>query len=108
MSVPNVSLAWNVPQYQVEHIQSVIIETAEKYNVDKAVMFAIVESESSYNCKKAGDYGTSFGCVQIHLPDHPNVSRKQAENIYFAINFLAKNLALGKCSMWSTCPLVDI
>lgn len=105
VSLPNVSLAWDAPITKVYFIQKVAVQAAERYGADRGVMLYIIENESHYNCSKPGDHGTSFGCAQIHLPDHPNISRTQAENIYFATDFLAHQLALGNCSMWSTCPL---
>lgn len=50
---------------------------------------------------KAGQREQSFGLVQIHLPAHPSVSKAQATNPEFAIDFLGKNIAAGRMSMWS-------
>jgi len=48
-----------------------------------------------------GQREQSFGLVQIHLPAHTNVSKEQALDPEFAIDFLAKNLAQGRGAMWS-------
>lgn len=50
---------------------------------------------------KVGDREQSFGLVQIHLPAHPHVSYNQAVDPEFSIEFLARNIAAGKASMWS-------
>ncbi len=50
---------------------------------------------------KAGEQEKSFGLAAIHLPDHPEVSKEQAVDASFAIDFLAKNLKVGKGSMWT-------
>jgi hypothetical protein len=50
---------------------------------------------------RVGDREQSFGLVQIHLPAHPQVSKEQALDPEFAINFLAKSLQNGKGGMWS-------
>lgn len=50
---------------------------------------------------KVGDREQSFGLVQIHLPAHPDISKKQAVNPQFAIQFLAKNIKDGHIGMWS-------
>ena len=69
------------------------------------VAIAIVESESRYNSQAVGDHGTSFGLAQIHLPAHPNVTKEQALDEDFAINFLIINLLKGRCRLWTTCPI---
>jgi hypothetical protein len=43
----------------------------------------------------------SYGLVQIHLPAHPSISKEQATDPEFAVDFLAKNIAAGRASMWS-------
>ena len=50
---------------------------------------------------KVGDREQSFGLVQIHLPAHPTVTKEQAKNPYFAVEWLAQGIAEGKASMWS-------
>lgn len=50
---------------------------------------------------KVGDREQSFGLVQIHLPAHPNISREQAINPEFAVDFLAKSIKDGRIGMWS-------
>lgn len=50
---------------------------------------------------QVGDREQSFGLVQIHLPAHPNITKEQAINPEFAIEFLAKNLKAGRASMWT-------
>lgn len=37
----------------------------------------------------------SWGLSQIHLPSHPNVTKEQAQDADFAIEFMAKNLGRG-------------
>lgn len=48
-----------------------------------------------------GDTEESYGAVQIHLPAHPSVTKEQATNPEFAIDFLAKNLKQGRGGWWS-------
>lgn len=80
-------------------------------------MLAVVECESQYvydiqsqhryhagNVPKGynvGDREESYGLAQIHLPVHPNVTKKQATDPEFAIDFLAKNLKQNKGNMWT-------
>lgn len=48
-----------------------------------------------------GDKEQSFGLAQIHLPAHTHVSKVQATNPHYAADFLARNLAVGRGSMWT-------
>lgn len=75
--------------------------SAKRYGVQPLLMKRVIECESSNNPDAVGDGGTSFGLAQIHLPAHPDITKEQATNPDFAIDFLAKNLAAGKGSMWT-------
>lgn len=92
----------------------------KQYNVSVALMERIIDCESSWvvNAQskhvytkdrpregvKKGQREQSYGLVMIHLPAHPNITKAQAINPEFAIDFLAKNLALGKGAMWTCYP----
>lgn len=43
----------------------------------------------------------SYGLAQIHLPDHPTVTKEMAQDPYFAVDFMAKNLK--KNGSWWVC-----
>ena len=92
-------------------------KAAKEYGVSAYVMESIISCESGWNPSiqsrhtysatnvprgyKVGDREQSFGLVQIHAPAHPHVSREQATDPEFAIDFLARNIAVGRASMWS-------
>ena len=48
----------------------------------------------------AGSREQSFGIAQIHLPDHPTVTKEEAIDPAFAVEFMAKKFAQGKQKMW--------
>jgi hypothetical protein len=50
---------------------------------------------------RVGDKEQSYGLSQIHLPAHPHVTKEQATNAIYAADFLARNLAVGRSSMWT-------
>lgn len=50
---------------------------------------------------KPGDREQSYGLVQIHLPAHPHITKEQATDPEFAIEFLAKNIKDGRQGMWT-------
>lgn len=112
--VDPVPIVQPVHSQKAEIIQAVI-SACEKYGADKTVALFIVQEEDreydptiqSLYPSKTGPNGRedSWGIAQIHLPDHPNITREQAQNITFSAEFLAQNLAAGNCYLWSTCPL---
>lgn len=89
------------PKTAPRSIDELISDASLKYGVSEAVMRKVVACESTFNPNAIGDGGKSFGLVQIHLPSHPYVSREEALNPEFAVEFLAKNLSLGKGRMWT-------
>lgn len=74
---------------------------ATKYNVKPSLMRSVVQCESTFNPDAVGDGGNSFGLVQINLPSHPTITKEQAHDPDFALDFLAKNLAAGKGKLWT-------
>jgi len=92
-------------EYSKEEIINLVGLYAAKYGVDEFVMQQVVFHESGYDPKNEGDYYNgkynSFGLSQIHLPSHPNVTREQAEDPHFALEFMAKNIKAGRGRMWT-------
>lgn len=103
---------------------------AEKHNVSKDKMIEVIDCEApwsmingvkSYSLNNTqskhkynegqiqrnpswgavGDYERSFGPVQIHEPAHPEITREQANDPDFAINYLASEIAAGRGNKWS-------
>lgn len=82
-------------------IKAYIALSAQKYGVSEVVMNKVISCESNYKPNAVGDGGKSHGLVQIHQPSHPYITRAQATDPEFAIDFLARNLADGKGRMWT-------
>lgn len=74
---------------------------ASQYQVSEKQLLATIRCESSFNEKAIGDSGKSFGLSQIHLPSHPKVTKEQALNKRFAIEFMAKAFAKNQQRMWT-------
>ena len=64
-------------------------------------MKKVIFCESSNNRYAVGDGGKSFGLSQIHSPSHPSVTKEQAFDIDYSINFMAKNISEGRGNMWT-------
>lgn len=106
---------------QRAEIESKIHLYADKYNVPFQKIYNTVDKETGgtfnptiqskviynfSNPKKGIVKGTqerSYGLAQIHLPDHPDISRSQAEDIDFALSFMAKEYSLGHCIWYAVC-----
>ncbi len=48
----------------------------------------------------AGTREKSFGLAQIHLPDHPTITKEQACDPDFSVRFMAKKFSEGRQRMW--------
>lgn len=57
--------------------------------------------ESGWYDKAVGDNGHSLGMVQINLPSHPNVTREQALDATFSLNFIVDAWLNDDMWMWT-------
>lgn len=104
--------------YTKERLKELAHEIAVEHGVSPQVMKNVVtcendtwdpkrQSELLYSFTDSsrniyiGELERSFGLAQIHLPDHPTISKAEATDPIFALTFMAKNLAKGKGSMWT-------
>lgn len=97
--------------------QELVVKYSEEYDVSATKMIAIMKCEnenfdpfyqSELTYKKgnrwklpAGSREQSYGLVQIHLPDHDDITYEQATDPDFSVQYLAKNLHNGHGGMWS-------
>lgn len=88
-------------------INEVIDEKAKEYGVKASVMKATIACESQGSTTVQSYYHSngkrelSFGLSQIHLPDHPNITKEQAQDPMFAIEFMAKEMSEGRAWKWT-------
>ena len=91
-----------------EAVKEQAAAAAKKYNKSVWRIVETVKNESgfqaeiqskyvyTYSNPKRGIYKgqreRSFGACQIHLPDHPEISKEEAEDPVFCTDFLAKNI----------------
>ena len=99
---------------KIETIEEKIARYSEMYGVPYSRIYNTIECETAhtfdtniqsnlrydFSSKKRGivlgEREQSYGLAQIHLPDHPEVTIEQATNPDFAIEFMAKNMSLGR------------
>lgn len=94
-------------EWTKERIAQEIEERAAEYGVSASEMKRVIQCESqgsttiqsyhryTFSDEKRGivkgERELSFGLSQIHLPHHPTVTKEQAIDPKFAIDFMAKN-----------------
>lgn len=88
-------------EWTQEMLESLADERADHYKVSRSVVRAVIACESTWNIKAVGDGGHSHGLVQIHEPSHPEITREQAQNPWFAVDYLAKEISKGNGNQWT-------
>lgn len=78
---------------------------SNKYGVSSYQIRRTIECESHFNniqsnVVKNGVREESYGVAQIHLPSHPHITKEQALDISFAIEFMAQELKNGRDWKW--------
>jgi soluble lytic murein transglycosylase-like protein len=77
-----------------------------KWQVSPTLTASIISCESGNNpmAHALTEKEDSWGLVQINLKAHLHITKAQATNPEFAINFLTENIAKGNApQMWYTC-----
>ena len=77
---------------------AVKVATEQGLDVDKFT--GTLNCESQFNPEAVGDHGTSLGIAQIHLPAHPDVSRENAFDGIWSINWAAHHFSYEP-NIWS-------
>lgn len=76
-------------------------QMAYKYNISASDLKRTIKGESGWKPTAIGDGGYSIGMCQIHLPSHPSVSREQALDPKFCLEWTAEKFSQGKARMWT-------
>ncbi|MEX2053938.1 MAG: hypothetical protein WD883_00060 [Candidatus Colwellbacteria bacterium] len=76
-------------------IEQLIRSTALKWEADADRMVATAKCESGLKPDAIGDDGASIGLFQIHLPSHPDVTKEEALDPYFAVEWSAKKFKIN-------------
>jgi len=88
-------------QQSTTTLQDKVAYYAQKHSISQNTLLQVVMCESSGNPNAIGDNGHSFGLVQIFLDYHPTITKENALDPDFALNFLADNISKGKGSLWT-------
>lgn len=107
LGTPSPVLAQSLPPvvYSTTTAEDILRSYAIKYEINSDEFVATAKCESKFEAKARGDYEndipTSFGVFQIHLPAHPDITKEQALNPLFAIDWAAQQFADGRAYMWT-------
>lgn len=97
-------------------LETLITEASERRGAPRWVVEHIIEKESGgdpltvgdmhLTCERTGRPVRARGAGQITECYHPEVSDQQAFDLEFAVDFVARAVAEGKCRQeYSTCPI---
>lgn len=91
------------PKAKRNDIQLAVSKYAFIYNVSEDVLFKVIKCESNFNQYAINDTPKEYsvGLSQLNLKAHKNITIEQAQDIDFAIDFLAKNISQNRGSMWT-------
>lgn len=108
-----------VPSIDITHLTKEQVKAyVEKYatplHVSVTSMLSTIYCEAKHNPDEtldatgqsnvvlaSGAHEDSWGLVQIHLPAHRMISKAQAKDPDFAVQFMAEQFAIGNASIWT-------
>ncbi len=93
----------DVPLSYKPSLRQIIVKSAQVYGVKAPLIGAIIACESSNNplAHKLSKVEDSWGLSQINLKAHKDVTKEEAIDPDFAVDYLAKNIKAGHASMWT-------
>ena len=98
------------PEMTPETIKQLIYDKGYEAGLSEAKIgqiVATIECESQFqnvqsNCRyKTGEREESYGVSQIHLKAHPNITKEQALDIEFAVDFIVSEFKKGNERKWT-------
>lgn len=97
------ALAQTLPPvvYSTTTAEDIITSYAIHYGTLAQPVIDTLKCESNFNQNAVGDYGTSFGIAQIHLSAHPDITKAEALDPLWSINWTVKQFSEGHASLWS-------
>ncbi len=100
----------SVPIAHAQEIQiSDLVEFyAHKYQTPVGPLRETIQCESGFDPTIQSEYTNalgkreeSYGLAQINLPAHPSITKEQALDPDFALDFMAKQFSVGNQKMWT-------
>lgn len=103
LGTPTPALAQQVVPvvYSTTTAEDIITSYAIHYGIPAGPLVATLRCESNFNSGAVGDHGSSFGVAQIHLPAHTEISKAEALDPLWSINWAAEQFAAGHANEWT-------
>lgn len=109
----NPTLAYNPPLLDVQIITEapVVAETVEEkiarvsqeHGISTSTLSNLAYSESRMDATAEGDHGCSYGLTQINICVHPEVTREQALDADFNLEWAASRIEEGNAYIYTSC-----
>lgn len=96
-------MQWVKPPVVPETLQEKADKAADRYGVSRVKLRNLVQYESGWIPDREGDGGESHGLVQIRLKSHPGITKEQAIDPDFALDYAAKAIQEGTESQFTVC-----
>lgn len=96
-----VPVAEAAPDYSTSTLRAFAVSVAQGQHLNVAHFVDVVYCESRFDYQAIGDSGTSYGIAQIHLPAHPDISKKQALDPYWSLTWMANEWSQDRANEWS-------
>lgn len=84
-----------------DELVAMAMADATAYHLNINHFVSTIACESNFVVDEVGDNGTSFGIVQIHLVAHPDVSKEEALDPIFALDWAARQWSIGNEKIWT-------
>ncbi len=112
-------IATNTPEtseLSFTSLKTLIRHYSELQRVSYDTMYSIVDCETGHTFNPLiqsfaywhGIREDSWGLVQINLPSWPDITKAQAQDPNFSLNFLGEKLSQGKGYLWSCYRLLAL
>src|ERR1035437_421372 len=109
------TLAEIEPPKPPKTVSELVLQYSKQYGVSSTTMWTVMKCENKEldptlqsRIITNGKRELSFGLVQIHLPSHPNITKAQATDPDFSIDFLAKQIKAGHIGIWSCAHILHL
>lgn len=101
LSVPTITPIAEATTLSSADLQAYASSTAQNASLDPIKFTKVIGCESLWDSSAVGDSGSSIGLVQIHLPAHPDITKEEALDPLFSIQWMAIQWKLGRQNAWS-------
>lgn len=107
-ATPVLASKLSIPYYSTSTAEQIVDAYAVHWGVSGDQMWATIQCEdpSLDPTAQSTDYlngvrEDSWGVAQIHLTAHPDITKAEEQDPFFAINWMAKEFSLGHQSEWT-------